>query len=507
MKLRPGSVPWFLAHDLRQSVRGVASLFGGLSRFKTVALVLAVGVSVHLMAWPAAWWIDDLRTNAAGEARIELWFAAGTVMSLSLIVAQSMTSAMRSFYSRGDFDLLLSSPVSVRAVLASRALALAIEGAASGAFVLLPLANMGVLLGRPHWLAIYPWLFASALVGAAVGLSLAMLFFITFGPRRARGFSQVAATLVGASFVITAQVTSMLPARLRDRLTEAVAQPPAGSWLDHKGALWLPVRAAMGDTLALVSWLLFAGVLFSVAVSLCGRRMADVAALASGSFLSSGDARGERPFRGGLSATLAAKERMLIWRDPWLLSQILLQIIYTFPLSIVLWQSGDMAGSAGNAFAPSIVMIAAQLSGSLAWVTLSGEDAPDFLATAPVTRSEIERVKIGAIALPVGLLLGVPLVGLALASPWGALCAAAFSIAAGLSTALVNFWRHAPAKRGMVLRRHSQSKLVGFIELLLMFLWTFACAATLMGTWIAIAPAALALFVLFLARPRSGKMA
>ena len=150
---------------------------------------------------------------------------------------------------------------------------------------------------------------------------------------------------------------------------------------------------------------------------------------------------------------------------------------------------------------------AAQLSGSLAWVTLSGEDAPDFLATAPVTRSEIERVKIGAIALPVGLLLGVPLVGLALASPWGALCAAAFSIAAGLSTALVNFWRHAPAKRGMVLRRHSQSKLVGFIELLLMFLWTFACAATLMGTWIAIAPAALALFVLFLARPRSGKMA
>ena len=97
MKLRPGSVPWFLAHDLRQSVRGVASLFGGLSRFKTVALVLAVGVSVHLMAWPAAWWIDDLRTNAAGEARIELWFAAGTVMSLSLIVAQSMTSAMRSF--------------------------------------------------------------------------------------------------------------------------------------------------------------------------------------------------------------------------------------------------------------------------------------------------------------------------------------------------------------------------------------------------------------------------
>jgi hypothetical protein len=57
------------------------------------------------------------------------------------------------------------------------------------------------------------------------------------------------------------------------------------------------------------------------------------------------------------------------------------------------------------------------------------------------------------------------------------------------------------------LRRHSQSKLVGFIELLLMFLWTFACAAALMGTWIALAPAALALFILVLARPRSGRRA
>ncbi len=507
MKLRPGTVRWFLAHDLRQSIRGVASLFGGLSSIKIAALMVAAGVSVHLMAWPAAWWIDDLRANAAGEAQIEMWFAAGTVMSLSLIVAQSMTSAMRSFYSRGDFDLLLSSPVSTRAVLTSRALALAMEGAASGAFVLLPLANMGVLMGRPHWFAIYPWLCASALVGAAVGLSLAMLFFITFGPRRARGFSQVAATLVGASFVITAQVTSMLPARLRDQLTDASTHPPPGSWLDHAGVLWLPVRAALGDTLALLSWLLFAGVLFSTAVALCGRRIADVAALASGSLQSGNEAKGERPFRGGLSATLAAKERMLIWRDPWLLSQILLQIIYTFPLSIVLWQSGDMAGSAANAFAPSIVMISAQLSGSLAWVTLSGEDAPEFLATAPVTRADIERFKIKAIALPVGLLLSVPLVGLALASPWGALCAAVSAIAAGLSTALVNFWRQAPAKRGMVLRRHSQSKLVGFIELLLMFLWTFACAAALMGTWIALAPVGLALFVLFLVCPRSVRRA
>jgi hypothetical protein len=232
----------------------------------------------------------------------------------------------------------------------SRALAIAFEGTATGAMVLLPIANVGALIGRSRWLALYPALLSSALASAGVGLLLAMLFFITFGPRRARLLSQLAATLLGASFVLTAQAIGILPTHMREALIESFANPPPGSWLDHRGPLWLPVRAALGEPLA------------------------------------------------------------------------------------------------------------------LAWVALSAEDAPDFLTSAPVTRGEVERRKIEAIALPIGLILAVPILGLAFASPWAAICATLFALGAGVFTTLVNLWRQAPARRVMVLRRHSQSRLAALIE-------------------------------------------
>lgn len=106
------------------------------------------------------------------------------------------------------------------------------------------------------------------------------------------------------------------------------------------------------------------------------------------------------------------------------------------------------------------------MTGPLQWVALSAEDAPEFLTSAPVTRGELERRKIEAIALPIGLLLAAPIDGLAFASPWAAICTTLFALGAGVSTALVNLWLQAPARRVTVLRRHSQSRLAALIELL-----------------------------------------
>ena len=197
------------------------------------------------------------------------------------------------------------------------------------------------------------------------------------------------------------------------------------------------------------------------------------------------------------------KERRLIIRDPWLLSQMLLQIMYTLPITIVLLRNGGVTGSVGIAVAPAIVIIAAQLSGSLAWIALSAEDAPDFLTSAPVTRGEVERRKIEAIALPIGIVLTTPILGLALASPWAAICATFFALGAGISTTVVNLWRQAPARRVMVLRRHSQSRLAALIEHFIAMLWAVACAIAIIGSWITLAPLALAALTLWLSRPRA----
>jgi hypothetical protein len=60
-----------------------------------------------------------------------------------------------------------------------------------------------------------------------------------------------------------------------------------------------------------------------------------------------------------------------------------------------------VSGSRGHL--TEVGVIAAQVSGSLDWVRISGEDAPEFLAFAPMTRKAADLYKLGAIALPIGL--------------------------------------------------------------------------------------------------------
>jgi ABC-2 type transport system permease protein len=297
----------------------------------------------------------------------------------------------------------------------------------------------------------------------------------------------------------------MLPTALRSAFLAALAPPSAVALNDPRSLLWLPALAASGDGKALILWSLAGLAFFSLAALRFGRRFAAASILSAGAPSARTSDKRKRTFRASLGATLRAKERRLLIRDPWLMSQIALQVVYTLPVSVILWRNGGVTGSAGIAFAPSIVVIAAQLAGSLAWLALSGEDAPEFLATAPVTRGEIERRKIEAIALPILVLLALPLTGLALASPLSALLAALFALGAGVSTALLNLWRQAPARRTMVLRRHSQSKLVGLIEHLLSILWAVGAVIAIIGSWTAIVPIAMAGAVLWLNRPRAAR--
>jgi ABC-2 type transport system permease protein len=501
--MKPGSFLWFVAHDMRQHWRLLESLLGGMSRGKVAVLIGAAILALHGLAYPAALWLN--KDGGDGD-RLPAYVASGVLFVLPWIIAQATTATTRALYTRGDLDLIFAAPVSARAVLAARAVAIATDGIASVAILLLPLANMNVALGHWRWLALYPSLVATGLFGSGLGIALALVLFSAVGPRQARLASQIAATLIGACFVLGLQALSILPAAMRSAFLSALAPPGVVALNDPRSLLWLPALAASGDGTALVLWSLCGLALFSLAALSFGRRFAAASILSAGAPSARTSDKRKRTFRASLGATLRAKERRLLIRDPWLMSQIALQVVYTLPVSVILWRNGGATGSAGIAFAPSIVVIAAQLAGSLAWLALSGEDAPEFLATAPVTRGEIERRKIEAIALPIVVLLALPLTGLALASPLSALLAALFAIGAGASTALLNLWRQAPARRTMVLRRHSQSKLVGLIEHLLSILWAVGAVIAIIGSWTAIVPIAMASAVLWLNRPRAARI-
>jgi ABC-2 type transport system permease protein len=492
--------PRFVLHDLRLSARSLASMFGSLSLQRLAVLIALLFVGLHVAAYPVAGWLIGVEDGPNGPARMIAILASGAALVLPWIVGQSIADFTRMLFGRSDLELILASPVDAHSLLAARALSISVAAVASVALLLAPLADVAALRGHPHWLALYPALFAAGLTGTGLGVIVAMGLFLAGGPRRARLFGQIAATAVGASAVIGAQVVAMLPEGLRTGILAALA-PPANAPGAAHGLLWAPVRAAAGDPQALLIWTVFGAAMFALACGLFGERFARAAIASAGAPAHTGvAARGTSRFGASASTALRIKERRVVWRDPWLMSQLLLQAAYTTPLAVILWRGGGPTGTVGVAFTPALVVIAAQLAGALSWIALSAEDAPDFLTTAPLPRAVIERAKIAAIGQPIALILAFPLAALAFASPWAGLCALLFGAGAIASAALVNLWRQAPSRRGLVLRRHSQSKLVGMMEHLVSVLWAVATATAVIGSCATVVPLAAIAAVLALNR-------
>ena len=186
-------------------------------------------------------------------------------------------------------------------------------------------------------------------------------------------------------------------------------------------------------------------------------------------------------FGAGLGATLRRKEWRLLRRDHSMFAQLSLQIIYTLPLAVVLLRGVENIPLA-VALAPAIVVIAAQIAASLAWITVSGEDAPELIAAAPVRRarwssprSRPSRCRCS----PSWPALRRARAALAARRRcWSAL----FSAAASVSTALLNLWHPMPGNRRGMLRRHSQSKLMALLEHLMAMLWAIAIVLAVVGT-------------------------
>ena len=473
-----------LAHDLRLAWRGLTSLLKDASPRKAAAILIAIASALHLAAWPVAHWLPPvlLGAHASPEAAIGLLGAAFFWMA-----AQSLFAATRMLFDRGDLGLLLSAPVPARVILASKAAAIMAATLASVSILILPVANMGALFESPSWLGVYPVILGLGLIATALGLSVAMVLFRLFGPRRARLYANLIGAGLGGSFVLGAQVYAVLPEGTRAALA-AWASGSSGNGLG-KVAARLPLEALGGNAFAAVVLLASGSAAFVLATALFGRSFAEAAIAAAGAPDTAATAdltRPIAPFRSGAAPNLRMKEWRLLVRDPSFATQLGLQIIYTLPVAVILMRSGIMPTAV--AAVPALVMIAAQIAGSIAWITVSGEDAPELIACAPVGKATAERSKLSAVALPVLLILAAPLLALALISWPCALAALIFSSLAGSTTALVNFWHPMPGNRRGMLRRHSQSKLIGLIEHGIAGLWTIAAVLAIFGSLAALVP-------------------
>jgi ABC-2 type transport system permease protein len=499
----PGTLAWFAHHEARLAWRDwIAMMTGGRRRrIRTVVIVLAIFAAfMHLLAYPIVRRFAEIGLPADKTVLVVL---TGTLMlSWSLMASQAMESVTRAFYSRSDLDLILSSPAAAQRVFAVRIATMTLAIVLMSVALAAPFLNVLVALGGVRWLAGYGVMVAVSLSAMAFAVALTIALFRIVGPKRTRLVAQIVAAVIGAAFVIGLQLAAIQSyggLSRTDLLGSAafVALAPAPD-----SVLYGPARAALGDATALAAVLGGSFALLAAVIALFAPQFGECA-VAAGAV---GQQRGRRralanafrrttPMR-----ALRLKEWLLLKRDPWLVSQSLMQIFYLIPPAFLLWRSYGEGAGAMVVVTPVLVMTAGQLSGGLAWLAISGEDAPELVATAPVSARQIMRAKIEAVMTVIAVLFLPFAIAVAFFSPWHAVVAAVGVAGAAASAVQIQLWFRAQARRVHFRRRQISSRVATFAEAFSSIAWAGTAALAAAGTWAAAIAAVFAVLVLVVAR-------
>ena len=145
----------------------------------------------------------------------------------------------------------------------------------------------------------------------------------------------------------------------------------------------------------------------------------------------------------------------------------------------MLWRSFADSSAAIVLITPVIVMAAGQLAGGLAWLTISGEDAADLVATAPLPPSRVTRAKIEVVLIAIGAIFAPLVLALAFASPLQAAVTASFVVIAAASATAIQLWFRVQARRSQFRRRQTSSRLATFAEAFSSIGWAATAALAL----------------------------
>jgi ABC-2 type transport system permease protein len=494
---RPGSFVWLLSHDLRLDWRRRIEARG---RRRWLALGLTFGTPVFLAVAVGVPFGLALRQMAAPAGpRASVLADAALASSFLMMLSQALSAVVDALYERSDLEFLFSAPVRPARVIAVRALGISVSAfSVLGFFLVGPLVGIAAM-GLPNWLAVLVVLYGSALAATGAALLAGVGLIQTFGPRRTRQIGHACAVFIGTIFFLAMQAAAFAaPAeKTRWSVMSAMAAAPA---LAHAPGLDWGLRALRGAPVPLTAILGLQLGLFLIGVAAAGPKFARLYATAGGAELSAprSKTRG-RPFRNGRFAANLAKELRLIRRDPWLIPQVVFRVIYLAPLGFFAVRYGaaaDITALPGAIMA--LTLMTHQLSGSLAWLAISAEEAPELLASAPAPAQAQIRAKLAAVALTVGVVVSPIILALAFFAPFVALVATLACAGAVLSAGLVNVWWQRPGKRTAFRDRAPAPWFVTLAELALALLVSLAAGLLAARQVVGLVPA-LAVLVILLA--------
>ena len=471
---------WFARHEIRLAWREWLAMMTGGRRKRTRAIIglIVFAAVLHLPAYAVIGRFADLRMPLDKSSLIVI--TSTIFLAWALILSQAIESVTRVFYARADLDLIMSSPVSLTNVFSVRIAAIALSVSVMALLLSTPFVDVLVIGGGSRWLSAYGVVIAVGLSATAVAIAFTLVLFRLIGPSRTRLVAQILAAIIGAGFVIALQIAAILSYGTLSRFAVLTSDAAAAWAPDADSMVWWPARAMLGDGEALLLQLAFGLTLLGVVMAIFSRQFAETAIRVSANATPARQGSRATVFRtGSRPQALRWKEFALLRRDPWLVSQSLMQLLYLVPPALMLWRSFADGSTAIVLITPVVVMAAGQLSGGLAWLTISGEDAADLVATAPLSASRVTRAKIEVVLIAIGMVFAPLIVALAFASPLQAVVTAVGVAIATICATAIQLWFRVQARRSQFRRRQTSSRIATFAEAFSSIGWAATAALVL----------------------------
>ncbi len=503
MKGTPGGIGWLFRHELRllwySAGSGTPRKTGSPPRRPGLAGLATIAVAwltLHALAFYAVSRIEGIADIGPRDPRMLVAVSALLFGCMTFMLSSALKSSVLVLFERGDLDLLLSSPLPSRSIFTVRLGSVAAGTAALYLFFLAPFAHAGAVLGHLRWLAVYPVVIGTATVIACAAMLMTLGLVRLIGARRTRIVAQVIGALAGALIFILSQLFAQFSSSMEARAAAAFARAfAADGALGAASPLWLPGRALLGEPLPVLGMVALAVAVFVFTVGRTHRFFVHGLQQAASSGKTARRPAGGVRYRFGRSlfATVLLKEWRQIFRDPHLISQVALQLIYLLPLFIIIFRRGELQMPA---LAAGLTLLCSSLTASLGWIAVSAEDAPDLLKLSPAPERLVRLAKLAAAVLPSLALVCIPLGWVIVRAPLAGLAAALTVGGAVCSAALIVHWCGRPGLRSDYVARGKSDVLTSVLEMFNSLSWAGLgwCLASLaaeasnkmlVGAWVA----------------------
>jgi ABC-2 type transport system permease protein len=487
-----GSLPWLIRNELRLAWRALTA------KTKPWVWVLLIVLGLMVVIVPVFFLAQDIRGKLAFQGTppsIALVLAQGISLILfTLLLSGTIASSVEALFERGDLDLLVSSPLDSKVIFAARALSVALKTFIGSLALILLAVIAGLILGIWQILGLIPLLAAISLIASAFGMLLTLGLVRLIGARRAKTVAQVLSAVVGAAIYLSSQSFRFLG---DSSTTSGIA-----GWLvklfrgnvDTSSLWWLPAKAAFLDPIGTIAMLALGAVLLWFTTNLVHNTFilgTQTATTGGGKRLMATSPTSSKPvkFASGLTRIVMNKEWRLIARDPYLISQLGLQMLYLLPAIFVFWQPGNtkfsMFGSSFTSYAINvfIVMLGGTLISRLTQIIVAGEEAPELLAMSPAGGENLRWIKFAGVLIPTVLLFS-PLLVLIVVKNMHPLVGLLGFFGTVLSLGILQVWTAKPQPRADLMKRNGRSDfLTGLIQALITFAWLAVVLGLESGQW------------------------